>query len=116
MLELVYAVGKTSGRDLDKFSRFNIEASSSPNLGVPLIESGCAAWLECRVLSETRTENEYDTFFAEVVAASADPRIFSNGRWSFRPDNAALHTIHHLGGGVFAVTGRIERASPPESV
>ena len=37
--------------------------------------------------------------------AQADPRVFANGRWSFRDDNAALHTIHHLGAGQFAPAG-----------
>lgn len=32
----------------------------------------------------------------------ADPRVFADGRWSFREDNAELHTLHHLGAGHFA--------------
>jgi hypothetical protein len=38
-----------------------------------------------------------------VVSAQADDRVFANGRWSFRADNPDLHTLHHLGAGVFAV-------------
>ena len=110
LTDLTYAVGTASGRDLDKFARFGIETVPGPKLGMPLIELGCAAWLECRVLPEGRTESAYDTFFGEVVAAAADPEIFSNGRWSFTAANTALHTIHHLGGGNFAVAGEVERA------
>lgn len=112
MIDLVYAVGNSSGRNRDKFAEFGIEAIPSLNFGVPLIESGCSAWLECRVLPESGTETEYDTLFAEVIAAAADPRIFSNGRWSFRPENAGLHTVHYLGGETFVVPGDIERAVP----
>jgi hypothetical protein len=32
--------------------------------------------------------------------------VFANGRWSFRDDNAELHTLHHLGGGAFAGADR----------
>lgn len=31
-------------------------------------------------------------------------------RWSFRDDNAELHTLHHLGGGAFAVPSRVVQA------
>jgi hypothetical protein len=46
-----------------------------------------------------------------VVAAAADPRIFANGHWEFRDDNAELQTIHHLGGGVFVRAGGTLRAA-----
>jgi hypothetical protein len=46
-----------------------------------------------------------------VVAAAADERIFANGRWSFRDDNAALQTIHHLGAGHFVRAGGVLRAA-----
>jgi flavin reductase (DIM6/NTAB) family NADH-FMN oxidoreductase RutF len=73
---------------------------------MPLIEAGCAAWLECRRIAEPHTEQAYDTCFAEVVSAFADARVFSDGKWSFRDDNTELHTLHHLGAGHFAWPGR----------
>jgi flavin reductase (DIM6/NTAB) family NADH-FMN oxidoreductase RutF len=102
LADLAYAVGNASGRDGDKFSRYGIAFTPGPLLGMPMIEAGCAAWLECRLIREPHTEEAYDTCFAEVVAAAADDRIFSQGHWSVRDDNEALHTIHHLGGGNFA--------------
>ena len=98
---LTYALGSASGRDLDKFAHHGIAARPGPVLGVPLIEEGCAAWLECRLIREPHTEDAYDTCFAEVVAAAADPRVFSNGHWDYREDNTGLQTLHHLGGGNF---------------
>jgi flavin reductase (DIM6/NTAB) family NADH-FMN oxidoreductase RutF len=77
---------------------------------MPLIESGCAAWLECRLIREPHTEDAYDTCFAEVVAAAADARIFASGHWLFRDDNVGLQTIHHLGGGNFVHAGGVLRA------
>jgi flavin reductase (DIM6/NTAB) family NADH-FMN oxidoreductase RutF len=107
---LTATVGHTSGRDIaapdDKFSRHGIEWFAGPVLGLPLV-AGCVGWMECRWLPEPRCEQLYDTFFGEVVSAQADDAVFAHGRWSMRDDNAALHTIHHLGGGQFGVIGDV---------
>jgi flavin reductase (DIM6/NTAB) family NADH-FMN oxidoreductase RutF len=113
LVDLTYAVGSASGREFDKFARLGIAARPGPVLGVPIIESGCAAWLECRLIPEAHAEEAYDTCFGEVVAAAADQRIFAAGHWSFRDDNAALQTIHHLGGGNFVRSGGVLRARGP---
>ena len=106
LVDLTYAVGSSTGRDGDKFSRYGIDAMAGPALGVPLIETGCAAWLECRLIPEAHAQEAYDTCFGEVLAAAADTRLFDHGRWSFREDNTALQTIHHLGAGNFVQAGR----------
>ncbi|MFC4653899.1 flavin reductase family protein [Rheinheimera marina] len=110
LAKTTYAVGSCSGRDLaeagDKFQQFGLTPITGPVLGLPLLEQGCAAWLECRLIPEPHSEQAYDTCFAEVVSAAADPRIFANGRWDFRDDNQDLHSLHHLGAGTFIVSGR----------
>ena len=111
-IDMTHAVGSISGRDIDKFERYGIVAAKGPVLGVPVIEIGCAAWLECRLISEPHTEEAYDTCFAEVVAAAADTRVFSKGHWSFRKDNLDLQTIHHLGGGNFVCGSEARLAKP----
>ena len=108
--DLTYAVGSTSGRDEDKFARHGLRVRTGPVLGVPLIEEGCAAWLECRLIPEKHAEDAYDTCFAEVVAAAADARVFANGHWAFDGSNAGLQTIHHLGGGNFLCAGQVVKA------
>lgn len=110
LADLTYAVGSASGRDGDKFARHGLAPRRGPVLGLPLLEEGCAAWLECRLIPEPHAQDAYDTCFGEVVAAAADPRIFSRGRWDFRDDNAALQTLHHLGGGHFVRAGGVVRA------
>ena len=112
LVDLTYAVGGSSGRDVDKFAQHGIDALPGPVLGMPLIEEGCAAWLECRLIREPHTEDAYDTCFGEVVAAAADARIFSGGHWTFDAANTALQTIHHLGGGNFVRAGATVRAAP----
>ena len=104
-IDLTYAVGSVSGRETDKFQRFNIAAITGPKLGLPLLEAGCSAWMECRLIPERHTEDAYDTCFAEVIAAAADPRAFRNGHWELDRSNADLHTIHHLGAGNFVRAG-----------
>lgn len=110
LADLTYAVGSSSGRDEDKFARHGIAAGCGPVLGLPVLEDGCAAWLECRLIPEPHAQDAYDTCFGEVVAAAADSRIFNGGHWDFRPDNADLQTVHHLGGGNFVRAGGVIRA------
>lgn len=112
LVDLTHAVGSTSGRDGDKYARWGIAAVTGPVLGLPLVEDGCAAWLECRLIPEPHTEDLYDTCFAEVVSAAADPRVFAEGRWSFRDDNVELQTVHHLGGGHFVRSAGSIQARP----
>jgi flavin reductase (DIM6/NTAB) family NADH-FMN oxidoreductase RutF len=53
-------------------------------------------------------------FIAEVVAAYADERVFSDGRWHFEGDDQEtydkLRTIHHVAGGSFFATGEVHQA------
>ena len=39
LADLTYAVGSCTGREIDKFSRYGIEATPGPALGVPLIST-----------------------------------------------------------------------------
>ncbi|RKP48454.1 flavin reductase family protein [Trinickia fusca] len=108
LMDITYAVGSESGRDVDKYAKYGITPTTGPVLGLPLIETGCAAWLECKLISEPHTEEAYDTCFGEVVAAAADSRVFDRGHWKFDDSNASLHTIHHLGAGNFVrVSGMV---------
>jgi flavin reductase (DIM6/NTAB) family NADH-FMN oxidoreductase RutF len=99
--DAVYTVGSTTGRDeADKFSRYGLGAFAGRIIAAPLVE-GCVAWLECRLLPEPHVQQAYDLFLGQVVAAAADPRVFSNGRWHFAPEHESLRTLHHIAGGAF---------------
>jgi flavin reductase (DIM6/NTAB) family NADH-FMN oxidoreductase RutF len=113
LADFTYTVGSVSGRDItdgDKFSRYGQQPIAGPVLGLPLV-AGCVAWLECRRIAEPHSETAYDTFFGEVVSAQADSRVFAGGRWRFAGDNTELHTLHHLGAGLFAWPERAVQAS-----
>lgn len=99
---LVLALGNTSGRSIDKFTAHGLHSTRATRVAAPMLD-GCAAWLECRIIAEPHNQRAHDLFIAEVVAAHADPRLFSGNRWHF-PD-AAGHTLHYSAGSHFFATG-----------
>ncbi|MDX1914980.1 MAG: flavin reductase family protein [Methylophilus sp.] len=120
-IDMVKQVGSCSGHDMvaDKFAQFNIPTFAAQQISAPLVE-GCVAWLECKIIPEPHNQNTYDLFIAEVVAAYADERVFSQGadgqwRWHFEGHDQEtldkLRTIHHVAGGAFFATGKSLQAS-----
>lgn len=110
-IDLVKALGSSSGRNLpetDKFAVNQLETFAAQHIQAPLL-AGCVAWLECKIIPEPHHQNTYDLFIAEVVAAYADERVFSDGRWHFEGFDD-LRTIHHVAGGFFLVTGEGRQA------
>ena len=108
--DLVYTLGSESGLEGDKFERYRLEADTGLALGLPLLR-GCAAHLECRLIEEPHAQAAYDCFFGEVVSAQADERIFSGGHWLAPTEaNADLHTLHHLGAGLFGIAAEAIQA------
>lgn len=102
---LTLAVGTDSASNLpDKLLRHEVHIFAASAVEAPLVH-GCAGWLECRVIPEPRNEAAHDLFIAEVVAAWADPRVFSQGRWHFDDAPDHLRTLHYVAGGQFYVTG-----------
>jgi flavin reductase (DIM6/NTAB) family NADH-FMN oxidoreductase RutF len=81
---------------------------TGPELGLPLIEEKCLAWMECRLLPATAAQTQYDTLFGRW---SLPPPMsaFVTGRWQF--DDDKLNTLHHLGTGNFVASGRHVRAN-----
>ena len=98
----VLAVGSRSGRDGDKFAALGLEALPAAQVAAPL-PAGCIGWLECRVIPEPHIQQAYDLFLGEVLAAWADPAVFSDGRWHFGGDEQ--RSIHYVAGGQFFATG-----------
>jgi len=112
--KMVVKVGSSSGRELlgkaedNKFAEFDLPTFAASKIAAPLLE-GCVAWLECKVIPEPHVRDVYDLYLAEVVAAWADERVFSDGRWHFEGHDE-LRTIHHIAGGNFFMTGAAFKA------
>ena len=110
-IDMVQAVGSSSGRglkDSDKFALYGLETFPAKEIEAPLL-TGCVGWLECKIIPEPHNQNTYDLFIAEVVAAYADERVFSDGRWHFEGYDE-LRTIHHVAGGSFFAAGEVHQA------
>ena len=101
--DIVQTVGSTSGAQQDKFQAYDLQTFAGEQLAAPMLE-GCVAWLECRLLPEPHNHQQYDLFLAEVIAAQADERVFSDGRWHFEGHDE-LRTLHHVAGGHFLTIG-----------
>jgi len=95
------AVGTSNGVDLDKFAAFRLETFRAEKIDVPML-AACTAWLECKVIPDD--SQRHDLILAEVVAASADRRVYSDNRWHFE-DAPDLRTCHYVAGGTFFATG-----------
>lgn len=85
-------IGNCSGRDVDKFVKFDLTPAPAVKVKAPLIAE-CYANLECR-LHDARLVNAYNFFIWEVVKAHVATR-------PKRP-----RTIHYRGDGEFMVAGR----------
>ena len=108
--QAVVAAGSTSGADCDKFASSGLTPMPAQRVGAPLV-AGCSAYLECRIIQEPHNQQQYDLFIAEVVAAQADSRVFSGGRWHFEGQDA-LRSLHHVAGGHFFVSGDTVSGQP----
>ena len=89
----VVEIGNCSGRDTDKFAKFNLTPKPAECVAAPLVAE-CFANLECKVV-DTRLINKYNLFILEVVKAWIDPA------------QKNPKTIHHHGFGRFAVDGEM---------
>jgi flavin reductase (DIM6/NTAB) family NADH-FMN oxidoreductase RutF len=113
MKDRVMAAGGMSGKNHpDKLTRCQISTMPAPHTGVPLVE-GCIAQLECRVLPATaHVAGPHDLILAEVIAAWADARVFSEGRWHFEDAPPELRSLHHVASGRFYAIGEPVSALP----
>lgn len=109
--EFTLAVGNSTGRTQDKFAQHGITPLRARLVQAPIVP-GCLAYLECRVIEEPGIQQRYDLFIAEVIAAYADERAFSNGRWHFPDDD--LRTLHYSAGGTFYLTSNPFKVAMPE--
>lgn len=88
----VVGIGNCSGRDEDKFDRFQLTTKPAKTIGVPLI-TDCFANLECVVQDDAMVE-KYNLFVLEVRKAGVQPGY------------QLEKTLHHHGWGTFAVDGK----------
>lgn len=72
-IDLVRQAGASHGHDFDKFTEFNIPTEPAEVIKAPLV-AGCAANLECRVVTSLwDVRGNHAIYIGEVVAFRADP-------------------------------------------
>jgi flavin reductase (DIM6/NTAB) family NADH-FMN oxidoreductase RutF len=69
-VDLARKLGATHGRDMDKFTEFQIQAAKTSKIKAPSI-GGSFANLECKVITSHQAGN-YVVYLAEVVACNVD--------------------------------------------
>ena len=88
----VVAVGRTSGRSIDKFKAIGLTPEPATRVKAPLIAE-CYVNIECKVV-DTTLVNKYNFFILKALKAWIDPA------------QKDAKTIHHHGKGVFIVDGK----------
>jgi flavin reductase (DIM6/NTAB) family NADH-FMN oxidoreductase RutF len=109
----VSALERTPSTTPDKLTALGLATWSPPDADTPPLLQGCVAWLLCKLLPAPELAQAHDLFLAEVTAAWADERAFSNGK--YRPLTqwpTPLRTLHHLGAGHFLVPGDAVQGQP----
>jgi flavin reductase (DIM6/NTAB) family NADH-FMN oxidoreductase RutF len=87
----VVGIGNCSGRDVDKFARFELTAVDGTKVEAPLIGE-CYANFECKLVDASLID-KYSLFVLEVVKAHV-------ARTPKYP-----RTLHYRGDGVFMISG-----------
>lgn len=98
----VVKCGSVSGREVDKFNEFALEAESSKKVNSPTLKNA-AATLECELVRDEHLLKEYNMVVGKVKYASAKEGAFSD-HWLF--DKGEVRTIHHLGDKTFCFPGK----------
>ena len=91
LAETVVAIGNCSGRSVDKFARFGLQALPGRMVSAPRIAQ-CVVNIECKVV-DRRMAARYNLFVLEAVKAWIEPR------------RARAKTLHHCGYGRFLLDG-----------
>lgn len=107
IVDKVLAVGRTSGKERNKFRDFGLRVARSRRVKAPGV-ADCLANLECRILERKTTlgralRKKYDTVIVEILECRAESGAF-DGRWLLEKN---VRLLHHLGSEGFEVSGGI---------
>ena len=91
LLDTVVDIGNCSGREVDKFDRFSLDAIPAAAVGAPLIGQ-CHSSFECRLHDDSQVAST-NLFVWEIVKAHVAPRP------------RLPRTVHYRGDGQFMVAG-----------
>jgi flavin reductase (DIM6/NTAB) family NADH-FMN oxidoreductase RutF len=99
LVETILDVGTCSGRDVDKFAKFDIARITASHVAAPIV-GGCLASVECRVVDHIAKHN---IFVLEGVKAWHDPShkdkrlLHAIGNGTFTADGETFHRRERMG-------------------
>ncbi len=96
LIKKVITLGKTTGRNLNKFEETGLTPISARSVKAPIIKE-CVAHLECRVKKKVKT-GDHTVIIGEIIEAYEQKKAFTE---KYNLSEAQL--IFHLGGNEFAV-------------
>jgi flavin reductase (DIM6/NTAB) family NADH-FMN oxidoreductase RutF len=93
LLASVEFCGSGSGRGRDKLAESGLTLVPARQVGAPVIAE-CLGHIECRLV-EAPVFGDHSLFVGQVVAAAADPELFTDS-WLLLSERP--RPVHHLGG------------------
>lgn len=91
--------GSVSGKNIDKLKNTGLTPIPSKKIIPPKIKE-CLAHIECKVINHYKY-GDVVLFVSKIVHADADDKLFDG-----YIKTEKIKTIHHIGGGWFAETGK----------
>jgi flavin reductase (DIM6/NTAB) family NADH-FMN oxidoreductase RutF len=99
LADVVYALGSTSGRNVDKIMKFNLKLESSEKVKPPRWSDAVAS-LEGRVHAKLDV-GEVRLYVFEILAVHVKRDLYTRWGWDFTKTNILLHgagrTFYHVG-------------------
>ncbi|HHF53228.1 MAG TPA: flavin reductase family protein [candidate division WOR-3 bacterium] len=105
-LELVDKLGSVSGRDIDKFSKFNLKYFEGELTGAPVLEDAYLT-LECELIEHLKT-GDHTLFTGEVLRTYIEKRAFLEDS-TLNTDR--IDALLYLGNHVYITTDKTRRKS-----
>ncbi len=96
--EKIAAVGRNSGRDLDKFRAFDLKTEPLPDALAPILQDAYAAY-ECRLV-ERHPCGDHDLFVGEIIRTHLDETAFTEKRLAVE----RIHPALYLGADLYTTT------------
>ncbi|MEW6557517.1 MAG: flavin reductase family protein [Elusimicrobiota bacterium] len=99
LIKQVLYCGSVSGKNTDKFKKAELTSIPAKKVKPPKIKE-CFAHIECKVVNQYKY-SDVVLFVSKIVFADVENKFFDD---ILKTDK--IKTIHHLGGGWFAETGK----------
>lgn len=100
LLKKVQGCGMVSGREVDKFKKFNFTSLPAKKVKSPLIGE-CFGHLECKV-REIYPAGDHLIFLGKVLCVEVNEGLFTEVL-----DLNRIKTLHHLGGPYYTTTSKV---------